>query len=99
MPNILVLCYHAVSPSWRADLSVTPDRLERQLHRLLSHGYRGATIKALAHACGLSPASLYHYFGSKRELYLDVVRELLAEAPSFVGAEPSEWVTRVRSGP
>jgi AcrR family transcriptional regulator len=32
------------------------------------HGYRGATIKALAHACGLSPASLYHYFGSKQEL-------------------------------
>lgn len=32
------------------------------------HGYRGATIKALAHACGLSPASLYHYFGSKAEM-------------------------------
>ena len=32
------------------------------------YGYRGATIKALAHACGLSPASLYHYFGSKQEM-------------------------------
>lgn len=32
------------------------------------HGYRGATIKALAHACHLSPSSLYHYFGSKREM-------------------------------
>lgn len=32
------------------------------------HGYRGATIKALAHACGLRPASLYHYFGSKQEM-------------------------------
>lgn len=32
------------------------------------HGYRGATIQALAHACHLSPAGLYHYFGSKREL-------------------------------
>jgi AcrR family transcriptional regulator len=31
------------------------------------HGYRGATIKALAHACGLSPAGLYHYFGSKQQ--------------------------------
>jgi AcrR family transcriptional regulator len=29
------------------------------------HGYRGATIKALAHACHLSPAALYHYFPSK----------------------------------
>jgi AcrR family transcriptional regulator len=33
-----------------------------------AHGYRGATIKALAHACHLSPASLYHYFGSKAEM-------------------------------
>ena len=32
------------------------------------HGYRGSTIKALAHACHLSPASLYHYFPSKAAL-------------------------------
>lgn len=37
-------------------------------------GYRGATIKALAHACGLSPASLYHYFGSKEELATYLLR-------------------------
>jgi AcrR family transcriptional regulator len=38
------------------------------------HGYRGATIKALAHACGLSAASLYHYFGSKEELATYILR-------------------------
>ena len=32
------------------------------------HGYRGATVRALAHACHLSPAGLYHYFGSKEKL-------------------------------
>lgn len=32
------------------------------------HGFHGATIRALAHACHLSPAGLYHYFGSKEEL-------------------------------
>jgi AcrR family transcriptional regulator len=32
------------------------------------HGFRGATIRALAHACHLSPAGLYHYFSSKEEL-------------------------------
>ncbi len=37
-------------------------------------GYRGATIKALAHACGLSPASLYHYFDSKEDLATYLVR-------------------------
>jgi AcrR family transcriptional regulator len=38
------------------------------------HGFRGSTIKALAHACGLSPASLYHYFGSKEEMATYLVR-------------------------
>ena len=37
-------------------------------------GYRGATIKALAHACGLSPASLYHYFSSKEDMATYLVR-------------------------
>jgi len=32
------------------------------------HGYRGATVRALAHACHLSPAGLYHYFDSKERL-------------------------------
>jgi AcrR family transcriptional regulator len=58
------------------------DRLDRRRRELFSlaapvfrrHGYRGATIKALAHACGLSPASLYHYFGSKEELATYVLR-------------------------
>jgi len=41
MNDLLVLCYHAVSPSWPAALSVTPDALERQLTRLAQDGYRG----------------------------------------------------------
>jgi AcrR family transcriptional regulator len=38
------------------------------------HGFRGATIRALAHACHLSPAGLYHYFSSKEELATYVLR-------------------------
>jgi peptidoglycan/xylan/chitin deacetylase (PgdA/CDA1 family) len=41
MKDVLVLCYHAVSPSWPAALSVTPDALERQLGELARRGYRG----------------------------------------------------------
>lgn len=41
MRDLLVLCYHAVSPSWPAALSVTPDALERQLATLARRGYRG----------------------------------------------------------
>lgn len=45
MPDVLVLCYHAVSPTWEAPLSVTPTRLEHQLRSLLRRGYRGATFQ------------------------------------------------------
>jgi peptidoglycan/xylan/chitin deacetylase (PgdA/CDA1 family) len=44
MADVLVLCYHAVSPTWPAPLSVTPDALDRQLARLVDRGYRGATF-------------------------------------------------------
>jgi AcrR family transcriptional regulator len=38
-------------------------------------GFRGATIKALAYACHLAPAGLYHYFASKADLATYVVRQ------------------------
>ena len=44
MGDVLVLCYHAVSRSWPAPLSVLPERLEEQLRLLTSRGYRGATF-------------------------------------------------------
>jgi peptidoglycan/xylan/chitin deacetylase (PgdA/CDA1 family) len=42
--DVLVLCYHAVSERWPADLSVTPERLEEQLGLLVRRGYTGATF-------------------------------------------------------
>jgi AcrR family transcriptional regulator len=61
---------------------ITPDLLDvrrRELYALAApvfraSGYRGATIKALAHACHLSPAGLYHYFTSKADLATYIVR-------------------------
>jgi AcrR family transcriptional regulator len=43
-------------------------------------GYRGATIKELAHACHLSPAALYHYFPSKA-----------AFATFLIDEKPLDW--------
>jgi peptidoglycan/xylan/chitin deacetylase (PgdA/CDA1 family) len=40
----LVLCYHAVSETWPADLAVTPAQLRRQLEWLVRRGYRGVTF-------------------------------------------------------
>jgi peptidoglycan/xylan/chitin deacetylase (PgdA/CDA1 family) len=42
MSDLLVLCYHAVSSTWPAALSVTPHALETQLGCLAARGYKGA---------------------------------------------------------
>ena len=41
---MISLCYHAVSRTWPAALSVTPEALEQQLGHLARRGYRGATF-------------------------------------------------------
>lgn len=43
-----VLCYHAVSPTWPAPLSVTPEQLNWQLTTLLERGYEGLKLGELA---------------------------------------------------
>jgi heparosan-N-sulfate-glucuronate 5-epimerase len=43
----LVLCYHAVSETWPADLSISPDRLRDHLRHLRRRGYRGVTFSEL----------------------------------------------------
>jgi peptidoglycan/xylan/chitin deacetylase (PgdA/CDA1 family) len=42
--DLLVLCYHAVSDSWPADLAIPADQLSQQLEYLTDRGYRGATF-------------------------------------------------------
>ena len=44
MEDTLVLCYHALSEDWAADLSVTPSAFERQLSSLVERGYRGVAF-------------------------------------------------------
>ncbi len=42
--DVIALCYHAVSPSWRCSLAVTPSQLQRQLSLLVGRGWVGATF-------------------------------------------------------
>jgi AcrR family transcriptional regulator len=72
---------------WQASAVDPIDRRRRELFRLAAdvfrdHGYRGATIKALAHACHLAPAGLYHYFTSKADLATYIVRQPRMDWPS-----------------
>lgn len=50
MSRPVVLCYHAVSSDWPAQLAVTPDRFEQQLRLLVRRRYRGATFARAATA-------------------------------------------------
>jgi TetR/AcrR family transcriptional regulator, cholesterol catabolism regulator len=51
-------------------------RILDQAQRLFSaHGYHGVSIRNIAQASGLSNAVLYYHFGSKRNLYFEVLRE------------------------
>lgn len=55
-------------------------------------GYAAVSMGDVAVASGVTRGLVHHYFGSKRDLYLDVVRELLAEAPTLVGPNPADSV-------
>jgi peptidoglycan/xylan/chitin deacetylase (PgdA/CDA1 family) len=48
--DTLVLCYHAVSESWPASLSATPEHFDAQLQTLRDRGYRGVTFLEAATA-------------------------------------------------
>lgn len=64
------------------------------------HGYRGATLKALASACGLSIPALYRYFPSKKAFALfplvAMYPELHAPPPDISAGDPathlSGWI-------
>jgi peptidoglycan/xylan/chitin deacetylase (PgdA/CDA1 family) len=46
--GLLVLAYHAISPSWRHPLSTTPEAFRSQLGLLAARGYRGVTFSDAA---------------------------------------------------
>lgn len=64
------------------------------------HGYRGATLKALANACGLSIPALYRYFPSKKAFALFPLNSLYPELhgppPDVTAGDPlshlADWI-------
>ena len=49
--------------------------LATALEVIAREGYRGASVKVLAEAVGLSQAGLLHYFDSKDELFTEILRK------------------------
>lgn len=77
--------------------------LTTALEVVSERGFGGASVKELADAVGLTPAGLLHYFGSKDELFLAVLRkrdevDAARYAPSIADPEAmaSAWVDLIR---
>ena len=52
------------------------DILNHSLYLFALHGYDGVTTDAIANAVGCSHGLLYHYFGSKEDLFQEVVNNV-----------------------
>lgn len=77
--DVLVLCYHALSPTWKAALSVTPKQLEQQLTGLVRRGYEGSTLAGALAGGGAGRTLVVTFddaFHSVSELALPVMSRL-----------------------
>jgi AcrR family transcriptional regulator len=52
--------------------------LDQAQQLFFAHGYHGVSIREIVQACGLSNAALYYHFGSKQNLYVEVIRQFVA---------------------
>src|SRR6478609_1303588 len=49
--------------------------LTSALEVIAREGFRGASVREIADAVGLSQAGLHHYFGSKEQLFVEILRK------------------------
>ncbi|OIK13280.1 hypothetical protein BIV60_14430 [Bacillus sp. MUM 116] len=43
----------------------------------MTYGYRSVSTRQIAQACGITQPALYHHFGNKQEIYIEVVKEIM----------------------
>ena len=77
-PDVLVLCYHAVSERWRSPLTISPGALEHQLTRVLARGYEPVTFTQ----GGARPARRPHRRGDVRRRFPVGARRRATGAPA-----------------
>jgi len=91
-PDVLVLCYHAVSETWDSELAVTPLQLEQQVSGLLARGYKPATLldAVLAPPAKRTLAITFDdAYRSVNQLAAPVLRELGAIGCVYA---PTNWI-------
>lgn len=90
MPDVLVLCYHALSERWPAALSTTPERFREQLELLLRRGYRPVTFEQALDARDRRTVAVTFddAYRSVLELALPIMEDLGVPGTVFV---PTAW--------
>jgi len=99
MQDTLVLCYHALSERFPAQLSTTPARFARQLRGLARRGYRGVRFcEATERPAGRTVAITFDDgYRSVLDLGLPILKELgwpatIFVPTDFIGSErPMSW--------
>jgi peptidoglycan/xylan/chitin deacetylase (PgdA/CDA1 family) len=84
--DLMVLCYHAVSPRWAADLSVTPGAFDAHIGYLVGRGWRPTTFSDAV--VSTSPGKLLAItfddaFASVKALAWPILRQYGAVATVF----------------
>jgi len=106
-----MVCYVTIVPPRRAAARVDPPRarleVEERRRQLLALGmelfsqrtYDDVSIDELAQEAGISKGLLYHYFPSKRHLYVETVREAARQLLERTATpETMDPVERLRAG-
>jgi peptidoglycan/xylan/chitin deacetylase (PgdA/CDA1 family) len=92
--KLLVLCYHAISPQWSADLSVTPESFERQVSTLVRRGWAPATFTEVVRQAPATKTLVITFddaFASVKTYAEPVLNRLGVRGTVFA---PTDYVTR-----
>ena len=58
--------------------------LDQAQRLFFAHGYHGVSVREIVQACGLSNAALYYHFGSKQNLFAEVIKGFVATVARHV---------------
>jgi peptidoglycan/xylan/chitin deacetylase (PgdA/CDA1 family) len=92
VPDVVVLSYHAVSKTWPAALSVTPEHFEGHMRHLVAAGYTGTTFSDAVSTSGSDKTVAVTFddgYRSVLTLALPILRRLGLPATVFV---PTDFV-------
>lgn len=94
MSGLMVLCYHAISPDWSAELSVTPESFRRQISDLVRRGWTSATFTEVVERRPSGKTVVVTFddaFASVKTHALPVLSEFGVRATIFA---PTDYVSR-----